>query len=263
MVRVPGPHLVALGAVAALGLGMGAAALLAGGQVASPEPTTSPPGATATAADVGAVAAEPTAPAPDPTGPAPEPTATEAPPASPTPEPVEDPTVPIGGAGPDCGGPDSYEPPKEQEAYFFTSTPGEGDGSNGRVPAAEMTPLPWCVDSQGNSQWLRADAAAALIELNDAFAAEFGENIAIDLSYRSFEDQTAMREFYGPIAARPGTSSHGWGTAFDTWEWAAYGFGSERYEWLVTQGPDHGWVAPDWARETGTNPEYWHFEYVG
>ena len=172
---------------------------------------------------------------------------------------------PSTGAGPDCGGPASYEPPKDDGSpTFYTSTPsGTGDGSNGRVPASAMSPLGWCTDSQGNQQWLRTAAAAALTRLNDAFRAEFGENIAVDMSYRSYEDQVQMREHYGTLAARPGTSNHGLGLAFDTWEWRAYSFGSARYEWLVAHGPEHGWVAPSWARDDGSNPEYWHYEYVG
>lgn len=171
---------------------------------------------------------------------------------------------PSTGAGPDCGGPASYEPPKNDGPTFYTSTPSEtGDGSNGRIPASQLSPLGWCQDSQGNQQWLRPAAAAALTALNEAFRAQFGENIAIDMTYRSYEDQVEMREAYGSIAARPGTSNHGTGLAFDTWEWQAYAFGSARYDWLVANGPAHGWVAPSWARQGGSNPEYWHFEYVG
>lgn len=171
---------------------------------------------------------------------------------------------PSTGAGPDCGGPHSSEPPDNSGPTFYTSTPSEhGDGSNGRMPASSMTPLGWCRDSQGNQQWLRHDAAAALTRLNEAFRAQFGENIAVDMSYRSYEDQVEMREAYGSLAARPGTSNHGTGVAFDTWEWQAYAFGSARYDWLVANGPAYGWVAPDWARQGGSNPEYWHFEFVG
>lgn len=169
-----------------------------------------------------------------------------------------------GGAGADCGSPASYQPPDDSVTAFFTSTPTEsGDGSNGRVPRSAMSPLGWCQDARGNQQWLRSDAAAAMTSLNEAFRAQFGENIAIDLSYRSYEDQVAMREHYGPRAAVPGTSNHGLGTAIDTWEWEAYGFGSDRYGWLVANAPEYGWLAPGWARQDGSNPEYWHFEYVG
>ena len=170
-----------------------------------------------------------------------------------------------GGAGPDCGGGGSYEAPRNDGGTtFHTSTPtANGDGTNGNLPASAMTPLGWCQDSQGNSQWLRSDATAALTSLNEAFRAEFGENLAVDLSYRSYADQVAMRAYYGGRAAVPGTSNHGLGTAIDTWEWAEYAFGSARYDWLVAQGPAYGWVAPSWARQDGANPEYWHFEFTG
>lgn len=171
---------------------------------------------------------------------------------------------PSTGAGPDCGGPESYEPPRNGEYTFYTSTPETtGDGSNGKIPRSQMAAVDWCVDSQGNAQWFLPEAAAALTALNAEFRRVFGENIAIDMSYRSYATQVQMREAYGSIAARPGTSNHGTGTAFDTWEWAAYSFGSARYEWLVANGPAYGWVAPGWARADGSNPEYWHFEYTG
>ena len=93
------------------------------------------------------------------------------------------------------------------------------------------------------------------------FGAEFGVNIAIELSYRNYADLVGARELFGGLAAKPGTSNHGWGTAIDTWEWAAYDFGSPRYQWLVANGPAYGWVCPA-ATENG-NPEYWHYEYVG
>jgi hypothetical protein len=169
---------------------------------------------------------------------------------------------PYDGAAPDCGSPESYE--ASQGGTFHTSVPAEnGDGSNGNLPRSAMTPLPWCTDALGNQQWLRTDAAEALVRLNDAFRAQFGENIAIDLSYRSYADQVAIRAALGSIAAVPGTSKHGLGTAIDTWEWAAYRFGTPRYDWLVANGPSYGWVAPTWARQNGSNPEYWHYEYTG
>lgn len=219
----------------------------------TPPPPTSPP----TATPVPTPSASPVA-VPTPTPPW---TAIPAPAVTPRTTPATRPA----GAGPDCGGPGSYEPPvQDGRPIFYTSTPaGSGDGSNGRVPASAMAPLAWCEDSQGNEQWLRADAAAALTRLNEAFRAEFGENIAVDLSYRSYDQQVAMVAAYGPLAAVPGTSSHGWGTAIDTWEWAAYGFGSPRYDWLVLHAPEHGWGSPAWARADGSTPEYWHVEYTG
>lgn len=165
------------------------------------------------------------------------------------------------GAAADCGGTGSYEP-SNGGTVFRTSVPTEdGDGTNGNMPRSAMTALGWCVDAAGNQQWLRTDAAAAMVRLNEAFRAQFGENIAIDLSYRSYADQVRARELFGGLAARPGTSNHGWGTAIDTWEWAAYDFGSARYDWLVANGPAYGWYSP--AASDPGNPEYWHYEYRG
>ncbi len=186
------------------------------------------------------------------------------PPATPGSEPAFVPRGwPYDGAGPDCGSAASYEPVTSASG-FHTSIPADtGDGSNGNLPRSAMAALTWCTDSAGRQQWLRADAADALTALNAAFRTRFGENIAVDLAYRSYADQVAIRDALGSIAARPGTSNHGWGTAIDVWEWQAYAFGSERYDWLVATAPTYGWVAPDWARADGSNPEYWHFEFVG
>jgi len=165
--------------------------------------------------------------------------------ATPSPESLRWPNA---GAGPDCGGAQTYQP-SEGSTVFHTSTPTvEGDGTNGNVPRSAMTALSWCADSAGNQQWLRTDAAEALARLNEAFRAQFGENIAIDLSYRSYADQVAIRDALGSIAAPPSTSNHGWGLAIDTWEWAAYSFGTPRYEWLVANGPTYGWVSPSASR---------------
>lgn len=147
---------------------------------------------------------------------------------------------------------------------WVTSVPtADGNGSNGHMPMSAMCRIPWGVDQLGYAQYLRCDAAAALTRLNDAFRAAFGEGIAMDLTYRSYEDQVAMKEAFGALAARPGTSSHGLGTALDVQEWPdVYGFGTARYEWLVANGPSFGWTAPARVRQDGAYPEYWHFEYL-
>lgn len=147
---------------------------------------------------------------------------------------------------------------------WVTSVPtADGDGSNGHLPMSVMCRIPWGTDQLGYAQYLRCDAAHALTRLNDAFRAVFGESIAMDLTYRSYEDQVAMKAAFGALAARPGTSTHGLGTALDVQEWPdVYGFGTERYAWLLENGPGHGWHAPARVREDGPYPEYWHFEYA-
>lgn len=146
---------------------------------------------------------------------------------------------------------------------WVTSVPtADGDGSNGRMPMSSMCLVPWGTDQLGFAQYLRCDAADGLTALNAAFTAQFGAPLDLDLTYRSYEDQVAMKAAFGGLAAAPGTSSHGTGTALDVQEWPdTYGFGTARYDWLVANGPAYGWYAPARVRQGQPYAEYWHFEY--
>ncbi|WP_225214533.1 M15 family metallopeptidase [Cellulomonas avistercoris] len=148
---------------------------------------------------------------------------------------------------------------------FYTSAPTEGgDGSNGRLPASALSAVSWARDSRGTPFYLRSDATAALERLNVAFRAALGHDLALDLTYRDYDTQVAMRAALGSVAAVPGTSSHGTGLALDVPELpCAYGWDSPARAWLVANGPAYGWVSPTWARQNGSNPEYWHYEYRG
>ncbi|GAA3793976.1 hypothetical protein CSO01_25690 [Cellulomonas soli] len=148
---------------------------------------------------------------------------------------------------------------------FYTSAPTDGgDGSNGRLPASMLAAISWDVDPHGTPYYLRTAAAAALERLDVAFVAAFGHHLDLDLTYRDYDTQVAMREALGTVAAVPGTSSHGTGLALDVPELPCeYGWDTAQRSWLVTNGPSYGWVSPSWARRGGSNPEYWHFEYVG
>ena len=145
-----------------------------------------------------------------------------------------------------------------------TPTKAAAAPSTGVAAASALARLPsWANDTMGTPQYLRPDAAAALVRLNDAFRGRFGSAMDIDLTYRSSPDQVAFRAALGTIAAKPGTSRHGTGNALDVQEWSCiYGFGTEKREWLVANAPGFGWVSPRWAREGADNPEYWHYEYV-
>ncbi|MFS0705830.1 D-alanyl-D-alanine carboxypeptidase family protein [Cellulomonas sp. 179-A 9B4 NHS] len=148
---------------------------------------------------------------------------------------------------------------------FYTSPPTDGgDGSNGRLPASALTAVSWTRDSRGTPFYLRSDAAAALERLNAAFRAALGHDLALDLTYRDLDTQVAMRAALGSVAAVPGTSSHGTGLAIDVPELpCTYGWDTAARAWLVANGPAYGWVSPAWARQGGSNPEYWHYEYRG
>jgi hypothetical protein len=148
---------------------------------------------------------------------------------------------------------------------FYTSAPtADGDGSNGHLPASAMTALSWSVDDLGTPFYLRTDAAAALERLNTAFTAALGHPLDLDLTYRDYDTQVAMRAALGTVAAVPGTSAHGTGLAIDLPELpCSYGWDSPARAWLLRHGPAYGWVQPSWARQSGSNPEYWHYEYRG
>ncbi|WP_263731285.1 M15 family metallopeptidase [Cellulomonas sp. SG140] len=148
---------------------------------------------------------------------------------------------------------------------FWTSVPtATGDGSNGNLPASSMTALSWTTDSHGTRFYLLTPAAQALEKLNVAFRAAFGHNLDIDLAYRDYATQVAMRAALGTVAAVPGTSPHGYGKAIDVPELPCeYGWSSVQRAWLLAHGPSFGWVQPAWALQNGSGPEYWHYEYTG
>jgi LAS superfamily LD-carboxypeptidase LdcB len=80
-------------------------------------------------------------------------------------------------------------------------------------------------------------------------------------SYRDYASQVSVRARKPALAARPGTSQHGWGLAVDL----AGGVeaADEHWAWLRDNAPAYGWDNPEWAREGGDGPyEPWHWEYV-
>lgn len=129
--------------------------------------------------------------------------------------------------------------------------------ANGRIPRSAMTQLSWAP-----GHFLRPDAAAQFERLNAAFRAQFGINIPVTDSYRSFEGQVAARARVGNLAATPGTSNHGWGIAVDLGG-GINSFGTTRHRWMRENADAFGWTLPGWARERGSKPEPWHWEFEG
>jgi hypothetical protein len=129
------------------------------------------------------------------------------------------------------------------------------NAANGYIDTADMCEL-WM-----GGHYLRADAAVALAELNVAYRKQFGTSISITDSYRSYRQQVSVRARKPGLAARPGTSQHGWGLAVDL----AGGVQNAdvHYRWLRANAPKFGWDNPAWARSGGAGPyEPWHWEYV-
>ncbi|MDT0303329.1 M15 family metallopeptidase [Streptomonospora wellingtoniae] len=125
--------------------------------------------------------------------------------------------------------------------------------ANGRIPASALCPLPQ------RGEMLRAGAAAAFIELDGAFRDRFDRPMCVTDAYRPFSDQVRLfREKAAGMAASPGTSAHGRGTAVDLCG-GIDRLGSPEHEWMAAHAPAFGWRNPPWARG-GFEP--WHWEYT-
>lgn len=128
-------------------------------------------------------------------------------------------------------------------------------GNNGKLPSSELQSLSWAP-----SQKLRPAAANALENLNRAYKARFGRNISVTDSYRTLAEQVAVKAAKGSLAATPGTSNHGWGLAVDLGG-GINKFGTVEHEWMTANAPKFGWIHPAWARQGGSKPEPWHWEF--
>jgi len=92
-----------------------------------------------------------------------------------------------------------------------------------------------------------------------AFRARFGKPLGITDSYRTFLEQVAVKVAKPTLAATPGKSNHGWGTALDLSS-GVNSFSSAEHAWMRANAPRFGWNLPAWARQGGSKPEAWHWE---
>lgn len=127
---------------------------------------------------------------------------------------------------------------------------------NGHLSPSELAQIPFA-----SGHYVRADVVGGLAELNEAYAAEFGVNLTINSSYRTYADQEALYDPSSKTAAPPGCSNHGTGLAIDIGG-GVQAFGSAQYEWLKANAEAYGWVHPPFAEPSGRNPEPWHWQSV-
>jgi cell wall-associated NlpC family hydrolase len=136
-----------------------------------------------------------------------------------------------------------------------TATSGAWGGwVNGQIPADQL-----CRVGRGPHR-LRCDAAAAYTAMSAAYETAFGSPLCITDSYRSLGAQVDAHERKPRITAVPGTSNHGWGLAVDLCGGVNV-FGTAQSAWMTAHAARFGWLHPDWAQKTGSNPEPWHWEY--
>lgn len=110
---------------------------------------------------------------------------------------------------------------------------------------------------------LRCDAAAALEELNVAFAERFDRDLDVTSSYRDYAAQVATKRARGGLASAPGTSNHGLGLAVDLDGFGSLGqFDLPTYRWMRENAGRFGWHHPSYMQPGGAGPaEPWHWEY--
>lgn len=147
----------------------------------------------------------------------------------------------------------SLKPPAQLRDAPVTGGPDTLSGikatwQNGRVPEAHLVPL------RQAGQRLAAPAAAAFTEM-EAAARASGIPLRVTDSYRSYEQQVDVAQrkgLYseGGLAARPGSSQHGWGLAVDL------DLDQRAQDWMRANGPRFGFVE-DVPREP------WHWTFHG
>ncbi len=152
----------------------------------------------------------------------------------------------------------SRKPAEEPTGGGDATTSGAGawgGHSNGRIPASAM-----CELASAAGQMLRCDAQAAFDRLSRAFEARFGSPISVTDAYRDYATQVILKRRKGRMAATPGTSNHGWALAVDLGS-GINSFGSAQHRWMRANAPRFGWIHPGWARQSGSLPEPWHWEF--
>ena len=131
------------------------------------------------------------------------------------------------------------------------------DGANGRLSDSML-------ESIGSGHKLRPEAAKAYQAMVDA-ARKDGISWSVTDSYRDYDTQVRLaneKGLYsqGGLAARPGTSNHGWGLAVDLGGGANV-LNSKENQWLQQNAPRFGFS--HLPGEGGLHKEPWHWEFKG
>lgn len=128
---------------------------------------------------------------------------------------------------------------------------------NGRLPAGAL-------GAPVFGGKIRKDLVPQTNSLALAFASKFYRSLQATDTYR---DRATQETLYKPppvgkgpgLAAYPGTSNHGWGTAID-FSSNINRFSSAEHQWMQKNAPRYGWNHPYWARQGGGREEAWHWE---
>jgi LAS superfamily LD-carboxypeptidase LdcB len=124
---------------------------------------------------------------------------------------------------------------------------------NGLIPSRYLCPLPQ------PGRMLRADAALAFYNLNAAYKRRFGTEMCLTDSYRPLAEQQRIYSQRPGMAAVPGHSNHGYGTAVDLCG-GVQSQGSAQFSWLQSNSKRYEFFHPSWAYSSPFEP--WHWEYT-
>jgi len=85
--------------------------------------------------------------------------------------------------------------------------------------------------------------------------------------YRPYSRQLSIKVEKPNLAAKPGTSNHGWGQAIDihyyedgSSKFSKLLYTKPEYIWLKNNSKKYGWYNPAWASQGGSKEEPWHWE---
>ena len=108
---------------------------------------------------------------------------------------------------------------------------------------------------------LTVPASSAMTALEGAYKQAFGQGFVVNNGWRGVEEEQQLWNDYqagrGPIASKPGTGVHGYGTAVDI-NGPISNANSKQHSWLRQNAAKYGWY---WIGERFGEP--WHWEYYG
>ena len=124
-------------------------------------------------------------------------------------------------------------------------------------------------EATGKHRLFLLDVVHDFERLAKAFKENFKTDLVITSTYRTFQLQVELKNEKIAAgkpkeAAKPGTSNHGWGLAFDfsTHYNNKKRFNSDTYKWMVENAPRFGFENPLVFRDGKGVEEAWHIQWI-